>query len=76
MSHSLRQRFANSLGVTYQTHSCYGVPDCRSVPGLGGVVNESALIPGGNRADPYLMRFPYLLTVSFRPLNAVNLSEV
>jgi len=26
MSHSLRHRFANSLGVTHQAHSCYGVP--------------------------------------------------
>jgi hypothetical protein len=76
MSHSLRQRFANSLGVTHQTHCCYEVPGSRSAPGLSGVVNESARIPGGIRADPYLMRFPHLLTVSFRPLNAANLSEV
>jgi hypothetical protein len=26
MSHSLRHRCANSLGVTYRAHSCYGVP--------------------------------------------------
>ena len=32
MSHSLRRRFANSLGVTYQAHSCCRVPGLWLVP--------------------------------------------
>ena len=36
ISHSLRHRFANSLGVIYRAHSCYGVPEFWLAPGLDG----------------------------------------
>jgi hypothetical protein len=53
MSQSLRQRCANSLGVTYRAHSCYGVPVVRSAPDWVGIENESVRIPGGIGTDPY-----------------------
>ena len=37
MSQSLRQRCANSLGVTYRAHSCCGVPGFGLARGLFGV---------------------------------------